>query len=663
MGIGFNTVGNFSKISTGFGDKNPGNAVNITIMGVGGAGGNIIKFLMDKRISGVNFIYANTDLQALSANPSSNIIQLGKKTTGGFGAGSDPNVGEKSAMEATEEIKASLNGTNMLILIAGLGGGTGTGASPVIAKIAKEMGILVLSFAVLPFDFEGDRKNVAENWLQNLLVSSDSLISLSNQKLLNLDDSNLRFDLSLEVVHDIVYQGVNSIVSLLNQNELINRDFSDIVQVMKDKGLSLISSGRASNNQNASRALLATEQALNNPLLSDVSIHGAKGMIVTICAKQESLKTIEVSEVMNRITKEMNSHNTKANILLGVSFSDDYSDDLMVSIIATGLVGRKNVNADNETFNKFDYLNSNQVVSGFGQSVSLNDESDAFFNDMAKNQDVVESNVAVDKSSLNDDSKFDDLNDDIKTDNDEINSKDDDIVEIKSDKKDFDFSGLNDFLSGDAFGQAKNNIDDNSKSKTEFDSFDSDFGFSDMNDNIDNSDFGLEDEYSMSENKKGFFQSFFGRNDKLKKDNKENIVKNYLSDNQKQNNDSKLDSNFSNVKSYSDLDFLNELKDINGFENSDANNKSDENKDEIKISFLNSSIGEDDEFFSDINFDSDFSDAEKEIIKNDVGNNTNNVDDNVTYISEMDNNKKEAPKYYTKQVDIFELIESITGTK
>ena len=467
----------------------------------------------------------------------------------------------------------------------------------------------------------------------------------------------------MEVVHDIVYQGVNSIVSLLNQNELINRDFSDIVQVMKDKGLSLISSGRASNNQNASRAVLATEQALNNPLLSDVSIHGAKGMIVTICAKQESLKTIEVSEVMNRITKEMNSHNTKANILLGVSFSDDYSDDLIVSIIATGLVGRKNVNADNETFNKFDYLNSNQVVSGFGQSVSLNDESDAFFNDMAKNQDVVESNVAVDKSSLNDDSKFDDLNDDIKTDNDEINSKDDDIVEIKSDKKDFDFSGLNDFLSGDAFGQAKNNIDDNSKSKIEFDSFDSDFGFSDMNDNIDNSDFGLEDEYSMAENKKGFFQSFFGRNDKLKKDNKENIVKNYLSDNQKQNNDSKLDGNFSNVKSYSDLDFLNELKDINGFENSDADNKSDENKDEIKISFLNSSIGEDDEFFSDINFDSDFSDAEKEIIKNDVGNNTNNVDDNVTYISEMNNNKKEAPKYYTKQVDIFELIESITGTK
>ncbi|MDR2933781.1 MAG: cell division protein FtsZ, partial [Rickettsiales bacterium] len=173
MGIGFNNTSKFSSGVSGLGGSNFNPTVNISIMGVGGAGGNIIKYLSEKNLENVNLICANTDVQAMMSTPISNIIQLGKNTTRGLGAGSNPEVGEKSAIEAAEEIKSALHGTDMLIIVAGLGGGTGTGAAPVIAKIAREIGILVLSFVVTPFDFESERKMLCDGGVANLLKTTD----------------------------------------------------------------------------------------------------------------------------------------------------------------------------------------------------------------------------------------------------------------------------------------------------------------------------------------------------------------------------------------------------------------------------------------------------------------------------------------------------------
>lgn len=306
----------------------------IKVVGVGGGGGNAIEHMMASSIEGVEFICANTDAQALRNSSANTIIQLGDTITRGLGAGANPKIGEKSAEEDRERIKAALAGADMVFITAGMGGGTGTGAAPVFAQIAKELGILTVAVTTKPFSFEGKvRMQVAEAGIANLSQHVDSLITIPNNKLLSVLGKNITLVNAFKAANDVLRGAVQGIAELITRPGLINVDFADVRTVMSEMGMAMMGTGIASGEN---RARLAAEAAISSPLLEDVDMTGARGVLVNITAGLDMSigEFEEVGDAIKSITSE------GATVVVGTVIDPELRDEIRVTVIVTGL-GRK----------------------------------------------------------------------------------------------------------------------------------------------------------------------------------------------------------------------------------------------------------------------------------------------------------------------------------
>ncbi len=305
----------------------------ISVIGVGGGGGNAVNNMITQNLEGIDFIVANTDAQALENSKASRKIQLGLETTKGLGAGARPEVGKLAAEEAREEIERELDGANMVFITAGMGGGTGSGAAPVVAKIAKEKGILTIGVVTKPFQFEGKKRyETAERALAEFTKEVDSIIVIPNQNLFRIADKNTTLVDAFVMADNVLYAGVRSITDLMMMPGLINLDFADIKSIMEDKGKAIMGTGEA---EGEDRAIKAAEQALANPLLDDCSMHGAKGVLINITGGAD-ITLFEIDEAASRIKEEVDED---ANIIFGSSFDDTLGGKIRVSIVATGIEG------------------------------------------------------------------------------------------------------------------------------------------------------------------------------------------------------------------------------------------------------------------------------------------------------------------------------------
>ena len=303
----------------------------ISVIGVGGAGGNAIANMMRADVQGVDFVVANTDAQALNNSESDRRIQLGLKITQGLGAGSRPEIGRAAAEESIEEIIQSLEGAHMCFIAAGMGGGTGTGAAPVIAKTARDKGILTVGVCTKPFAFEGARRaRSAEAGLQELQQHVDTLIVIPNQNLFRLANSETTFKQAFEMADEVLQQGVRGITDLMVMPGLINLDFADVRSVMSEMGKAMMGTGEA---EGDNRAIEAAEKAISNPLLDGVSMKGAKGVIISITGG-EDMRLMEVDEAASHIKELVDPD---ANIIWGSAFNNDLGGKIRVSVVATGI--------------------------------------------------------------------------------------------------------------------------------------------------------------------------------------------------------------------------------------------------------------------------------------------------------------------------------------
>lgn len=306
----------------------------ISVIGVGGGGGNAVNNMIAKKLEGVDFIVANTDAQALENSQTQRRIQLGLETTKGLGAGARPEIGKLAAEEALEDIEHELEGANMVFITAGMGGGTGSGAAPVVAKVAKEKGILTVGVVTKPFQFEGKKRSqTAEQALENFTKEVDSIIVIPNQNLFRIADKNTTLVDAFVMADNVLYDGVRSITDLMMMPGLINLDFADVKAIMEDKGKAIMGTGEA---EGEDRAVKAAEQALANPLLDDCSMKGAKGVLINITASQD-ITLMEVDDAVNRIKEEVDED---ANIIFGSSFDASLEGKIRVSIVATGIDDR-----------------------------------------------------------------------------------------------------------------------------------------------------------------------------------------------------------------------------------------------------------------------------------------------------------------------------------
>ena len=303
----------------------------ISVIGVGGAGGNAIANMINSDVQGVDFIVANTDAQALNASPADRRIQLGLKITQGLGAGSRPEIGKAAAEETLAEIEKALDGAHMCFLAAGMGGGTGTGAAPVIAKIAREKGILTVGVVTKPFSFEGARRGrAADSGIQELQQHVDTLIVIPNQNLFRIANPNTTFKEAFQMADEVLQQGVRGITDLMVMPGLINLDFADVRSVMGEMGKAMMGTGEAGGDN---RAIEAAEQAIANPLLDGVSMRGARGVIISITGG-EDMRLMEVDEAANHIKDLVDPD---ANIIWGSAFNNDLEGRIRVSVVATGI--------------------------------------------------------------------------------------------------------------------------------------------------------------------------------------------------------------------------------------------------------------------------------------------------------------------------------------
>ncbi len=303
----------------------------ITVVGVGGAGGNAVNNMIASNLEGVDFVIANTDAQALENAMTERVIQLGSSVTRGLGAGADPSKGQAAAEEALEEIAANIEGSNMVFIAAGMGGGTGTGAAPVIARMAKEQGILTVGIVTKPFQFEGaHRMRMAEAGLKELQNYVDTLIVIPNQNLFRIANEKTTFAEAFRLADEVLHSGVRGVTDLMVKPGLVNLDFADIRAVMSEMGKAMMGTGEA---QGASRALQAAEAAISNPLLDDVSLKGARAVLINITGGPD-MTLFEVDEAANRIRDEVDP---EANIIFGSTFSDALQGVMRVSVVATGI--------------------------------------------------------------------------------------------------------------------------------------------------------------------------------------------------------------------------------------------------------------------------------------------------------------------------------------
>ena len=305
----------------------------IAVIGVGGAGGNAIANMITARVEGVDFIVANTDAQALNASPAERRIQLGTHITQGLGAGSRPEVGRAAAEESIATVEEALEGAHMCFVAAGMGGGTGTGAAPVIAKAARDRGILTVGVVTKPFSFEGSRRmRSAEAGIAELQEHVDTLIIIPNQNLFLVANPNTTFKEAFTMADEVLQQGVRGITDLMVMPGLINLDFADVRSVMREMGKAMMGTGEA---EGDSRALEAAQQAINNPLLDGVSMAGAKGVIISITGG-EDMRLMEVDEAANHIRELVDPD---ANIIWGSAFNPNLEGKIRVSVVATGIDG------------------------------------------------------------------------------------------------------------------------------------------------------------------------------------------------------------------------------------------------------------------------------------------------------------------------------------
>ena len=303
----------------------------ITVFGVGGGGGNAVNNMITAGLEGVDFVVANTDAQALTMTKADRIIQLGAHVTQGLGAGSQPEVGRAAAEECIDEIIEHLNGTHMCFVTAGMGGGTGTGAAPVVAQAARNKGILTVGVVTKPFHFEGQRRmRLAESGIQELQKSVDTLIVIPNQNLFRIANDKTTFADAFAMADQVLYSGVACITDLMVKEGLINLDFADVRSVMREMGRAMMGTGEASG---PGRAMQAAEAAIANPLLDDASMKGAQGLLISITGGRD-MTLFEVDEAATRIREEVDPD---ANIILGATFDEALEGLIRVSVVATGI--------------------------------------------------------------------------------------------------------------------------------------------------------------------------------------------------------------------------------------------------------------------------------------------------------------------------------------
>ncbi len=307
----------------------------ITVIGMGGAGGNAVTNMIQAGLQGVDFVVANTDAQALASNPAETRIQLGLKITEGLGAGSRPEIGRAAAEEALSQIETALDGAHMCFITAGMGGGTGTGAAPVVAKLARERNILTVGVVTKPFSFEGARRmRVAEDGITELQKHVDTLIIIPNQNLFLIASASTTFKEAFTMADQVLHQGVRGITDLMVMPGLINLDFADIRTVMGEMGKAMMGTGEA---EGENRAIEAAEKAIANPLLDEVSMKGAKGVIINITGGDD-LRLMEVDEAANHIRQLVDED---ANIIVGSAFNSELEGRMRVSVVATGIDAKR----------------------------------------------------------------------------------------------------------------------------------------------------------------------------------------------------------------------------------------------------------------------------------------------------------------------------------
>ena len=306
------------------------NLAKIKVIGVGGGGGNAVNTMISSSLQGVDFINANTDAQALGVSNSPIKIQIGAQITKGLGAGSNPEIGRQSALESRDEIRPYLEGADMIFITAGMGGGTGTGATPVIAEIARECSILTIAVVTKPFQFEGKKRNIqAEEGIAQLRETVDTLIVVPNQRLLSLGGRNLSLLEAFKKADDILYQAVKGISDLILVPGLINLDFADVRSVMSNMGMAIMGTGVASGEN---RAVEAAQRAISSPLLEDNTIQGAHGILLNITGGPD-MSLYEVNEASSLIQEEADDD---ANIIFGTVIDQNMHDEIRITVIATG---------------------------------------------------------------------------------------------------------------------------------------------------------------------------------------------------------------------------------------------------------------------------------------------------------------------------------------
>jgi cell division protein FtsZ len=303
----------------------------ITVFGAGGAGGNAVNNMITSGLQGVEFVVANTDAQALASSKAERVIQMGVKVTEGLGAGSQPEVGRAAAEEVIDEIRDHLAGAHMVFVTAGMGGGTGTGAAPVVARCAKEMGILTVGVVTKPFHFEGLRRmRMAEAGIAELQSVVDTLLIIPNQNLFRVANEKTTFADAFAMADQVLYSGVACVTDLMVKEGLINLDFADVRAVMREMGKAMMGTGEASGEK---RALAAAEAAIANPLIDDASMKGAKGLLISITGGRD-LTLYEVDEAATRIREEVDQD---ANIIVGATFDEQLEGIIRVAVVATGI--------------------------------------------------------------------------------------------------------------------------------------------------------------------------------------------------------------------------------------------------------------------------------------------------------------------------------------
>ena len=337
----------------------------ITVFGVGGAGGNAVNNMIEKQLKGVDFVVANADAQALQQSQSPHKMQLGVKVTEGLGAGARASIGASAAEESIEQIVDELSGTHMCFITAGMGGGTGTGAAPIIAQAARELGVLTVGVVTKPFQFEGiKRMRQAEDGVEALQKMVDTLIIIPNQNLFRIANEKTTFTEAFSMADDVLYQGVKGVTDLMVRPGLINLDFADVRAIMDEMGKAMMGTGEA---EGEDRAVQASEKAIANPLLDEISLRGAKGVLINITGGYD-LTLFELDEAANRIREEVDPN---ANIIVGSTLDTELEGKMRVSVVATGIEAEEILYSSNDLPEETSVLAAEEIVEESDQNLSL----------------------------------------------------------------------------------------------------------------------------------------------------------------------------------------------------------------------------------------------------------------------------------------------------